>query len=127
MKMFSGKWKASSKQSKQRKYRYNAPKHIRLGFVSAHLSSELMKKFGRRSFQLRKGDAVTVMRGDNRGKAGKIERVDSKRLKVFVSGIESAKKDGTKVLLPVDPSNLLITQLELDDKERLKSIRKGVV
>ncbi|MCW1309534.1 MAG: 60S ribosomal protein L26, partial [Candidatus Nanoarchaeia archaeon] len=38
MKYWSKKWKSSKKPSKQRKYRYNAPLHIRRKFLSVNLS-----------------------------------------------------------------------------------------
>jgi len=46
-------------------------------------------------------------------------------MRVFVSGVERSKKDGTKALLPLHPSNLIITELSLDDKLRQKILEKG--
>ena len=46
--------------------------------------------------------------------------------KVFLNEIEVIKKDGTKQLVPLNPSNLLIIQLNTDDKKRkLKSEKKN--
>ena len=70
---FSGSWVKSKQPRKQRKYRYNAPLHIRQKFVGAHLSRELRKKYGKRSASLRKGDNVKIMRGQFRNKSGKVE------------------------------------------------------
>ena len=39
-------------------------------------------------------------------------------------GIEVAKKDGTKAFYPFEPSNLLITELSLDDKKRVRSLER---
>jgi len=120
---FSPKWKSSKQPRKQRKYRYNAPLHKRQKFLAATLSKELRKKYGTRAVPLRIGDEVTVMRGQFKGKKVKVERVDMKRLKVYLTKIESTKKDGTKTSYPVDPSNLMITNLDTDDKKRLKQIK----
>lgn len=41
---------------------------------------------------LKKNDNVVVIAGDDKGKAGKILRVDRKRGKVFVQGVNMLKK-----------------------------------
>jgi large subunit ribosomal protein L24 len=124
MKFWSKFWKSSTQPRKQRKYRYNAPLHIKRKFLSAHLSKELAKKHGKRSFPLRKGDEVEVMRGDFKKKKGKVNRVDLKKSKVYVDGINVKKVEGTDVAVPIDPSNLRITDLELKDKKRLEALKK---
>ena len=119
-------WKKSKKPAKQRKYRYNAPLHIKQKFVHAHLSKELRKKYGKRSIGLRKGDKVKVMRGQFKKHAGKVDIVDLKKGKIYLTGIEISKKDGTKATCPIEPSNLMITELNTDDKMRDKILkRKG--
>jgi len=123
-KKFSKSWKSSKQKRKQRKYRANAPLHIRKKMVSGNLSKELRKKYSRKSFSLRKGDKVKVMRGAFKGKTGKILRVDLKKLKVTIEGLQRTKKDGSKVNIWFDPSNLQIIELNLDDKKRLKKIQK---
>lgn len=123
---FSKIWNRSIQPRKQRKFRYNAPLHIRQKFVSAHLLKELRKKYGIRSLNLKKGDKVRVMRGKFRKKIGKIERVDLKKSKVYITGIETVKREGTKSLLPFEPSNLLIIELNLDDKNRKKMLERKI-
>ncbi len=123
-KKFSPSWKASKKPKKQRKYRFNAPLHSKHKLARAHLSKELRKKYGKRSAGLRKGDRVAVMRGEFTKKEGKIEAVLLKKSKVHVEGIEKTKKDGTKVRVPIDPSNLMIKELNLEDKYRQKMIER---
>ena len=117
----------SSKQPrKQRKYVYNAPNHVRHRFLSAHLSKELRKQFGRRSLPLRKGDEVEVMTGSLRRTKGLVESVDLKRLKVYVEGVKVKKVDGSQVARPLHASNLKITKLNLGDKRRVEILqRKG--
>ena len=124
MKKFSGAWKSSRKQRKQRKYRLNAPLHIKQKLVHSHLSKDLRKKYGRRSVSLRKGDKVKIMRGNFKKQEGKVDAVNTKDTAVFVSGIETTKKDGTKRLVSFDPSNLMITELNLDDKRRQKILER---
>lgn len=117
-------WKSSKQPRKQRKYRRNAPLHVRHKFLSANLSKELRQKYGIRAIPLRKGDTVRIMRGSFKGKTGKVEKVDLKKLKVYVENITTLKQDGRKVPVPLEPSNLQITALNLDDKKRLKAIER---
>ena len=124
MKKFSSSWKSSKKPRKQRKYRYSAPLHIKQKFVHSHLSKDLRKKYGKRIIGLRKGDKVKVMRGKFRKHEGKVENIDLKKAEVFVNGIEITKKDGAKKSLSINPSNLMITELNLDDKLRQKNLER---
>ena len=97
---------------KQRKKLYNAPLHLRQKLVSAHLSKELRKAKKKRSLPLRKGDKVKVMRGKFKGKIGKVTRVELNSLKAFVEGILLKKQAGKEVMAPIEPSNLMITELQ---------------
>lgn len=121
---WSGSWKSSMNPNKQKKYREHAPLHIKQKMVSAHLSPELRKKYGMRAVQLRKGDKVKVMRGSFKKKTGKIDEVNLKTMKVTIDGIDLTKKDGSKVKPYMQPSNLMITELELGDKMREQKLRR---
>ena len=121
---WSNNWKASKKPSKQRKYRINAPLHIKHKFLAAHLSKELKKKYGKRSLPVRKGDKVKIMTGQFRKHVGKILKVDLKKSKVHVEGADLIKKAGGKALYPIHASNLEILELNLDDKERKKILER---
>lgn len=113
-------WKGSTQPRKQRKYRYNAPLHVKGTFLSAHLIKDLRAKHGGlRSIRVRTGDKVRVLRGQFKGREGKVDRVDLKDTKVYVSKVETVKKDGaTKVPYPIDPSNIVIVELDASDKRR---------
>jgi large subunit ribosomal protein L24 len=117
-KEWSPRWLSSTQPRRQRKYRHNAPLHVRQGFVSANLSPELRKRFARRSMQLRKGDEARVMRGSLKGRNGTIDRIDLSRGRVYIDEIKVKKVDGSEVPRPLQPSNLMITKLKLDDKRR---------
>ncbi|MBU1199056.1 MAG: 50S ribosomal protein L24 [Nanoarchaeota archaeon] len=118
-KKFSTKWKASKQPRKQRKYRYNAPKHIQSKFINVHLDKELAKKHGIKRLRVKTGDKVRIMRGKFKGKEGKVDLINLKKSKVTITGIEVSKKDGSKSRPPFPTSNLLILELNLDDKKRL--------
>jgi len=117
-KKYSNSWKGSKQPRKQRKYRANAPLHTRHKMASANLSKELRKKYSKRNFPIRKGDSVRIMRGEFRGKTGKVAEVNMKKLKILVEGINRTKKDGVKVGVLFDISNLQIKELNLVDKKR---------
>ncbi len=115
----------SKKPRKQRKFLREAPLHIRRKMISAHLSKELREKYKRRSLPLRKGDEVKVMRGEFKGTIGKIVKIDTKNYKVYVDTLKKKRTVGTEYLVPISPSNLMITKLNLDDKYRMKILERG--
>lgn len=121
-KNFSTTWKGSIQPSKQRKYRNNAPLHLKQKMLHVHLSPLLRKKYGFRNIQLRKGDKVKILRGQFRKKEGKVEKINLKREKVFVTGIEVIKKEGAKIPFPLSPSNLMIIELDLNDRKRKQKL-----
>lgn len=123
-KKFSRKWISSKQPRKQRKYRYNAPLHIRRKLVSAHLSKKLREEYKRRSIPIKKGDKVRIMRGNYKGMQGSVIKVDLKKLKVYVDCAKRKKASGQEVYVPIDPSNLEIIELNLEDKKRLKRLKK---
>ena len=48
----------SSKTRKQRKAHYHAPLHVKRRSIASHLSTELREEYGKRSFQVVRGDTV---------------------------------------------------------------------
>ena len=117
-KKFSTKWKASKQPRKQKKYLANAPLHIRKRFVSVNLSKELRTKHRKRNIPVKKGDSVKIVRGKFKGKKGKITKVNLKISKINVEGIQVKKQDGSKVDIKLQPSNLQIIELNLEDRKR---------
>ncbi len=115
---WSSKWKSSTQPRKQRKYRLNAPLHIKRRFMSANIASALRERFGKRSMVVRKGDEVMVTRGKMKGTKGVVEKVDLKSEKVFIEGVKMKKVDGSDVTKPFTPSNLVILKLNVEDKRR---------
>ena len=118
-------WKRSVQPRKQRKYVYNASLHTKqkLNMV-APLSKELRTKHNKRNLGLRTGDVVKILRGQFKGKKGKVDRISLKYDKIYIEGIEHVKKDGTKAFYPLKASNLMITELNLEDKKRKKILER---
>ncbi len=122
---WSREWSCSKQTRKQRKYRHNAPLHVKHKFLSAHLASGLRKQFGMRSVPVRKGDEVEVMRGEKKGLKGNVERVDMSKCVIYVDGITMKKSDDSDIMKPLEPSNLRITKLKTDDKMRQKVFERA--
>lgn len=125
MKEWSKHWKASKKARKQRKYAAKAPLHLKKAMLSATLSKELRKKYGTRNTRVRKGDKIKVMRGQYKKTSGRVSDVNATKMRIYVDGVEFVKKDGSKRQYPLHPSNVMITELNLEDKKRKKSLEKN--
>lgn len=121
---FSKTWISSTQPRKQRKYRYNATLEIKRKFLSINLSKDLRKKYGIRNIKPRTGDKVQITRGTFKSKSGAIEKIDAKNTKIYVAKIELTKKDGSKSKVPIHPSNLQITELNMNDKLRKNKLAK---
>ena len=111
---------------KQRKAFYNAPLHKKRKWISAHLSEDLMLRYGRRSITVIKGDTVKVMRGEFKGQSGKVRKVDVKKGRLEIEGITITKVDGKKVPRPIHASNVMILKLNLTDPWRRKKLEEGL-
>lgn len=112
------------KPSKQRKMIYNAPDHIRYKLFAAPLSSELRATHGVKTLPVRSGDTVRIMRGDHKGFEGKIVEIDREKYRIYVEGLTREKVDGTTIFVPIHPSKVMITRLNLDDKWRKKILER---
>ena len=110
----------SGKPRKQRLFRYTAPSHIRQKFVHSRISKDLAKKLGikKRSTQIKKGDTVKIMVGSQKGKLGKVNKVETKKNIVLIEGITRRNAKGKELLIPIKTSNVYITELDLNDKLR---------
>ena len=110
----------SSKARIQRKTSANAPVHVKRKMLSAHLSKDLAKQYGKRSARVCVGDTVVIERGAEgiRGIEGKVLSVITKTGQVTIEGITINQADGTSVARPVHASNLTIVKLNLDDAKR---------
>lgn len=92
--------------------------------MAAHLNKELRKKHGKRSFPVRKGDRVKIMRGQFKGTIGEVEKVDLKKYRLHIKGAEHKKKEGRTSYYPIHPSNVTIVTLKLDDARRKKALER---
>jgi large subunit ribosomal protein L24 len=117
---WSKSWKSSTDPQKQRKYRQNAPQHVKDNFISANLSHSLRDELGTRNLGIRNGDRVKVMRGDRKGAEGIVNKIDRENERVYIDGVEKESVDGSKHQLPIRPSNVQIVSLNLSEEDRLE-------
>ncbi|EMD91574.1 hypothetical protein COCC4DRAFT_30433 [Bipolaris maydis ATCC 48331] len=110
----------ASSRRKSRKAHFSAPSSVRRVIMSAPLSKELREKHGVRSIPIRKDDEITVVRGSNKGREGKVSSVYRLKYCIHVNGIVREKSNGQSVPIPIAPSKVVITKLKLDkDRETI--------
>lgn len=112
----------STQPRKERKTLYNLPVHEKRARIAAHLDGPLLEKYKKRSTTVRKGDTVRIMRGEFSGQSGKILEINTRTGKVTVDGVTVSKAKATQVARPLDPSNLVITKLDLTDPKRREAL-----
>lgn len=83
-----------------------------------------------RSLPVRKGDTVKILRGGEgiRGTEAKVASVNLGKIKLTIENITMPKADGTQKAIMIDPSNCIITKLDLSDpirKNKLTKLKEG--
>ncbi|APH39238.1 50S ribosomal protein L24 [Methanohalophilus halophilus] len=114
----------SKQPRKQRKARGTAPLHVKQKYMKAPLSQDLRSKYGRNA-TVAVGDTVQIMRGDHAGTKGLVEGASLKSGMIVIEGVYVTKADGTEVPRPLYPSNVMITSLDLKDKQRESRLLKS--
>ena len=117
---WSRTWKSSTDPQKQRKYRENAPQHVKDNFISANLSHNLRDELGTRNIGIRNGDRVRVMRGDREGAEGIVNKIDRENERIYIDGVEKEAVDGSVHQIPLRPSNVQLQSLNLSEEDRLE-------
>merc|ERR1712070_349784 len=111
-----------SQRRKSRKAHFTAPSSMRRKMMSSTLSKELKTKYDCKSIPVRKGDTVLIKCGSKeggvKGKTGKVLTVYRRRWCIHVEKVVRDKKNGSQVPIPIDPSNVEITQLKLDKSRK---------
>lgn len=109
------------KRDTARKRLAQAKSEKRKPLLNVHISKDLKKRMKKkmRSLLVRKGDKVRIMRGDFDGKEGKITRVNYGRAIVFVEGISAKNSKGTEIPIPIQPSNLLLLDVNMSDGRKV--------
>lgn len=117
--------KASKQPRKTRKRMvYRAPLHVRGRQLVAPLSMELRREHGIKRMRVRKGDTVLIVRGSYAGIESRVVRVDLKRRRIYVEGVTRTRSDGREIFVPIHPSKVVITKLDLSDGWRKRIVER---
>lgn len=117
-KKWSTKWISSTQPRKQRKYRFNAPLHIKRKFLSAKLETKLCEQIGKKTMSIKKDDEVIVKRGKYKSKMGKVVALQIDKSTIHIEKIKEKKGNGQEFMVPIHASNLQIIKLNLSDARR---------
>ncbi|MEM3227492.1 MAG: 50S ribosomal protein L24 [Candidatus Micrarchaeaceae archaeon] len=117
----------ASKRRIQRAFRYTAPLHLRQHFVHAHLDKALKSKLGLsiRSIRVAKGDTVKIVAGKNKGKSGKVSKVDLSRGVIYLDSLVRKNARGKERAIPVKPSSVYVMDIETGYKGRLERLKQA--
>ncbi|MFM8659464.1 MAG: 50S ribosomal protein L24 [Candidatus Nitrosotenuis sp.] len=97
---------------------YQASLSVRSKLLCSHLSKDLKNKYHKRSIRVTEGDTVKVVRGEFKGVTGKITSVSTLKNGITIEGIKKEKLKGGNVDVLVHTSNVVVTELNTDDKWR---------
>jgi large subunit ribosomal protein L24 len=102
----------------------NIKKHITDKNIRSPLADTLRDEYHKRNARVIKGDTVKVLRGEYKNVEGKVEKVKTNRSTLLIEGIQREASKGGKVKVQIQSSNVMITSLNLQDKQRGNIIRK---
>lgn len=122
--MFQPKTVSSSRR-KSRKAHFTAPSSVRRKILSASLDKELREKYKVRSLPVRKDDEVKIVRGTYNGREGKVVTVYRRKWCIYVEKVTREKVNGSSVPIPIDPSNVVITKIKMNNNRRELLERKA--
>ncbi len=108
----------SKQPHKQRNQTEHAPLHKRQKQLHATLSDDLREEYETRRTRVNAGDTVEVMRGDHAGTEGEVLRAILEDGTIHVEDVTVETADGEEVPRPLAPSNVRITELDLEDERR---------
>jgi ribosomal protein uL24 len=107
---------------RQRRALYEADAFERRLRMTVPLSRQLRTRFKTRSVPVRKGDTVRVISGSFVGREERVAKIDRRSYSVTLDNV-TVKTAGEKLkALPMRPSHLVITRLNLADPWRRRSL-----
>ena len=108
---------------RQRKALYVADSFERRLRMTVPLSRELRSRFHTRSVPVRKGDTVRVLSGSFVGREERVARVDRRAYTLVLDNITLKTGEEKLKALPIRPSHLVITRLNLSDPWRRRMLQ----
>jgi large subunit ribosomal protein L24 len=86
--------------------------------LRAALAADLKSKYSRNTIRVRPGDSVKLFRGEYSGVEGKIQKVFPGEGRITIEGVTREKIAGGTTPIRIHASNVVVTNLNLDDKLR---------
>lgn len=115
----------SRQPRRQRKAMYTADHQERRRRMSVPLSRELRARYGRRSLPVRKGDTVRVLSGSYStvGEERRVAQVNRRDYRLTLDNVTTKTADAKLKPLPIRPSHLVLTKLNLSDPWRRRVLK----
>ncbi len=113
----------SRQPRRQRKAVFTAHTFERRRIMSVPLSRELRTRYGRRSLPVRKGDTVRILSGSYVGREERVAKIDRRHSSVTLDNVTGKTADQKLKPLPIRPSHLLLTRLNLSDPWRRRVLK----
>ncbi|MCI4349361.1 MAG: 50S ribosomal protein L24 [Thermoplasmata archaeon] len=113
----------SRQPRRQRRAAFEADLFERRRRLALPLSRELKKRYGRRSLAVRKGDTVRILSGSYVGREERVARVNRRDYSVTLDNVTGKTADQKLKPLPIRPSHLVLTHLNLSDAWRRRSLK----
>jgi len=108
---------------RQRRALYEAHTTERRRRMSAPLSRDLRKRYGRRQIPLRKGDTVRIVSGSFKGREERVAKVDRRSYSVTLDNVTGKTGEAKLKPLPIRPSHLVLVRLNLSDPWRRRMLK----
>ena len=108
---------------RQRKAFYTADLFERRRRMAVPLSRELRRRYGRRQLPVRKGDTVRILSGSYIGREERVAKVSLRDYSVTLDNVTGKTGDAKLKPLPVRPSHLVLTKLNLADPWRRRILK----
>jgi large subunit ribosomal protein L24 len=108
---------------KQRAALYNRHNTERRRQLRVPLSRDLRTRYGRRNVSVHKGDTAMIVSGSFVGREERVAKVNVRDGTVTLDNVTLKKADAKLQQLPIRPSHLVLTRLNLQDpwrRQRLK-------
>mmetsp|Transcript_47760 Transcript_47760/g.112716 ORF Transcript_47760/g.112716 Transcript_47760/m.112716 type:complete len:130 (-) Transcript_47760:1896-2285(-) len=114
----------TSSRRKIRKRYFCSNSNLKRKAMVSSLSKNLREKYKLKSIPIRKDDTVRIVRGDQKGKSGKVMQCQRKNFKVLIEKITYNKKNNLNSYIPLTPSNLVIENLSMTNERKLLISKK---
>ena len=111
--------KLSSKRRTNRKKYFNADSEKKRKMMSSGIEKISRGNQNIKTIPLRKGDEVKIVRGNQKGKTGKIIQCSRKYGVIYINSVTYKKANGDEIYKPIHPSNVLIQKLLLTNERKV--------